>query len=298
MHLHQLKYFVAVVDTGSVTGAAERCFISQPSLSRQLHKLEDGVGKKLFLRAKGKLTPTDAGKALYQHARDILATVAHAKRRVDELDDDTGGRVAIGILPTLAPFMLPSILPALSRTHPNATVMVREEVSNVIVDDLARADLDVLIEVLPFDDNDIEVTRLFTDEFCVTVHKNNPLAQLNEISIEALGDAPFILLDDVHCLAQQIEQYCFRKFFTPRVLFQASQLETVKRLIELQHGISLLPRISIKDEPHSDIFYIKLKGATPSREVVLATAKDRYLSSAAKQFIVIAEEQYREQGAA
>lgn len=293
MHLHQLKYFVSIVETGSMTRAAERCFISQPSISQQLSKLEDNIGKKLFSREHGKLVLTHPGQIMFDHAQKILISVEEAKRRVSDADDTRGGSVSIGILPTLAPFMLSSTLLSLSAKYPDAMVAVREEVSEVIVDAAARGEIDILIEVLHFDETHLNVEPLFSDEFYVAVHQDNPLAKLDEIAIDALDDMPFILLKDIHCLARQIEKYCFNKYFVPKVLFQASELTTIKQLIELQYGISILPGISIDNSPDSSIRYIKLKGERPVRQVVLATAKDRYISPAAEYFVSIVKEQYQ-----
>ena len=293
MHLNQLKYFVSIVETGSVTKAAEHCFISQPSLSQQLTKLEESIGKQLFSRVKGKLILTEPGQILYEQACKILSSVEDAKHRVNDINNTSGGSVSIGILPTLAPFILPNTLVALSEKFPQAMVTVREEISETIVDASARGEIDILIEVLPFDETHLNVESLFLDEFYVAVHQNSPLAKLEEIPIEALDDIPFILLEDIHCLARQIEQYCFNKRFMPKVLFKTSQLATVKQLIEIQYGISILPSIAIDKDPNCCIRYIKLKGETPNREVVLATAKDRYFSPAAEYFIKIVKEQYQ-----
>lgn len=293
MHLHQLKYFVSIVETGSMTKAAERCFISQPSISQQLSKLEDSIGKKLFSRVKGKLILTEAGQLMYEQAQHILAKVAEATQRVSDIDDISGGVVSIGILPTLAPFILPSTLSALSQKYPEATVIVREEISERIVETAVRGELDILVEVMPFDQTYFNVEPLFSDEFYVAVHRDSPLAELNMLPIDALDGIPFILLEDIHCLARQVKQYCFNENFMPKVLFQTSQLATVKQLINLQYGVSILPNIAIDNDPDSTIRYIKLKGETPTREVVLAIAKDRYISPAAEYFISIIKQQYQ-----
>lgn len=293
MHLHQLRYFIAVVETGSVTKAAEHCLISQPSISQQLTKLEDSIGKKLFSRIKGKLVLTEHGQVLYEQARVILRNVEDAKHRVNEVDSTSGGSLAIGILPTLAPFMLPNILLALSEKFPEAIVTVREEISEAIVDAAARGEIDILIEVLPFDETHLNVEPLFSDEFYVAVHQDNPLANFKEIPLNALDDMPFILLEDIHCLSRQIKQYCFNENFMPKVLFQTSQLATVKQLIEIKYGISILPSIAIDKGSGSCIRYIKLQGNIPAREVVIATAKDRYFSPAAEFFINTVKQQYQ-----
>ena len=295
MHLHQLKYFVSVVDTGSVTKAAERCFISQPSISQQLQKLEDSIGRQLFTRNKGKLTLTEAGKVMHQQAKKILSDVEEARHRVCDLGSESGGSLSIGVLPTLAPYMLPNTLQALSEKFPDAMVTVREDISENIVAAAARAELDVLLEVLQFDDSALTYESLFLDEFFVAVHRENALAELTTMPIETLEGMPFILLENVHCLARQIEQYCFNQHFMPKVLFQASQLATVKQLIELQYGISILPAICIDEDRDTDIRYVKLEGETPTREVVIATAKDRYIGPAAEYFISVVKDQFQAQ---
>ena len=293
MHLHQLKYFVSIVETGSMTKAAERCYISQPSISQQLSKLEDSVGRKLFSRVKGKLVLTEAGNIMYEQARKILTDVQEAKHRVSDLDDSRGGAVAIGILPTLAPFMLPSTLLALSRKYPDATITVREEVSETIVEAAGRGELDVLIDVLPFDETNLNIEPLFLDEFFVAVHRDSELAKRDVISTDELEGMSFILLEDIHCLARQIEQYCFNQHFMPKVLFQASQFATVKQLIELEYGISILPSIALDEDVDSRIRYIKLEGETAARNVVVATAKDRYVSPAGEYFVSVVKQQYQ-----
>lgn len=293
MHLHQLKYFVSIVDTGSITKAAERCFISQPSISQQLGKLEDSIGKKLFSRVKGKLILTEAGQVMYKQAQKILCDVEEAKHQVSDLDDTRGGTVAIGILPTLAPFMLPHTLLALSEKYPEATVTVREEISESIVDAAGRGEIDILIEVLPVEEACLNIEPLFADEFYVAVHQDSPFAERNVIPIEELDGVPFILLEDIHCLARQIEKYCFDKRFMPKALFQASQIATVKHLVELNYGISILPKISIDDATDAAIRYVKLEGDVPTRKVVLATAKDRYISPAAEHFVSVVKDRYQ-----
>lgn len=293
MHFHQLKYFVAIVETGSVTKAAERCYISQPSISQQLNKLEDSVGKPLFIRAKGKLIITDAGKVMYEQALAILANVEQTKQRIHNLDENSGGALALGILPTLAPFILPLALSFLSKKYPEARVTVREDISDKIIDGLACGELDIIIDALPFADNNLKVEPLFVDEFYLAVHRDHDLAKQSTISIDALEDMPFILLEDIHCMSQQISQYCMKNHVTPKVMFQASQLATVKQLIELQYGVSLLPRVAFERDAECSIRYIKLKGEPLTREIVMATGFNRYLGPAAQHFMSLVKTQFQ-----
>ncbi|GJL75229.1 LysR family transcriptional regulator [Nitrosomonas sp.] len=295
MQLHQLRYFVSVVNSGSITKAAERCFISQPSISQQIAKLEENVGKKLFARINGKLVLTEPGHILYEQAGKILRSLDEAKRRVSDFDNTNGGSVSIGILPTLAPFLLPSALAALSEKFPNAFVIVREDISESLIAAAKRGELDILIEALPFDENNLSVERLFLDPFYLAVHSGHYLAEMEEIHVDVLEGMSFILLEDMHCLTRQIEQFCFSEQFIPKVAFQASQISTIKLLIESQYGISILPSISREDTLDSKIRYVRLVGGDkmPEREIVLATARDRYYSPAAEFFIKTIKKQYK-----
>ncbi len=287
MQLHQLKYFISVVNTGSITKAAKQCFISQPSISQQITKLEENVGKKLFVKVNGKLVLTNPGHILYEQAIKILQNVDDAKRLVSDFDNASGGSVNVGILPTLGPFLLPSTLGALSEKFPEAVVTVREEISESLIAAVKCGELDILIEALPFDENNLNVEPLFLDPFYLAVHRDSHLAKMDEIHIEALDGMSFILLEDIHCLTRQIEQFCFNARFIPKIAFQASQLNTIMLLIETQYGISILPSISMEENTNSKIRYIKLASndQMPAREIVLATARDRYYSPAAKFFI-------------
>lgn len=295
MQLHRLKYFVSVVNTGSITKAAKQCFISQPSLSQQITKLEESIGRKLFTRINGKLALTEPGHILYEQASKILKNVDDAKRCVRDFDDPKGGSVSIGILPTLGPFLLPSTLGALSEKFPDAVVTVREEISESLIAAAKYGELDILIEALPFDKNNLNVEPLFLDPFYLAVHRDSHLAEMDEIHIGALNGMSFILLEDIHCLTRQIEQFCFRARFLPKIAFQASQLSTIKLLIESQYGISILPSISMEKNVNSKIRYIKLVSddQTPAREIVLATVRDRYYSPAAELFIETVKKQYQ-----
>jgi LysR family transcriptional regulator, hydrogen peroxide-inducible genes activator len=295
MQLHQLKYFVSVVNTGSITKAAKQCFISQPSISQQITKLEENVGKKLFAKVNGKLVLTNPGHILYEQARKILKNVDDAKRRISDFDNANGGSVNIGILPTLGPFLLPSTLGALSEKFPEAVVTVREEISESLVAAAKCGELDILIEALPFDENNLNVEPLFSDPFYLAVHRDSHLAEMDEIHIDALDGMSFILLEDIHCLTRQIEQFCFNARFIPKIAFQASQLNTIMLLIETQYGISILPSISMEENTNSNIRYIKLASNDQmlAREIVLATARDRYYSPAAEFFIETVKKQYQ-----
>lgn len=297
MHLHQLKYFVSVVKTGSITKAAKHCFISQPSISQQISKLEENIGKKLFMKIDGKLVLTKPGNILYEQAVKILTSVDDAKRYIRDADSNKGGEVRIGILPTLAPFILPNALQALSEKYTDVAILIREEISESLIAAAQQGELDILIESLPFNKKNLDIEPLFSDPFYLAVHKSHPLASSKEIHLNSLEGMPFILLEDIHCMTRQIEQFCFSEQFVPKVVFQASQISTIELLIESNYGVSILPAIAtIQKDTDSQIRYVKLvsENQPPKREIVLATVKDRYFSPAAKYFIDTIKKRYQQ----
>ncbi len=248
------------------------------------------------MKIDGKLVLTKPGNILYEQAVKILTSVDEAKRYVRGFDSDKGGEVKIGILPTLAPFILPNALSALSEKFADAVILIREEISESLIAAAQQGELDILIESLPFNEKYLDIEPLFSDPFYLAVHKNHPLASSKEIHVNSLEGMSFILLEDMHCMTRQIERFCFNEQFVPKVVFQASQISTIKLLIESNYGVSILPSIAIQKNTDSQIRYVTLvsENQPPKREIVLATVKDRYFSPVAKYFIDTIKKQYQQ----
>src|SRR5262245_54228885 len=149
MELHQLRYFVAVAQAGSFSRAAERCHVSQPSLSQQIQKLENKLGHRLLDRLGRRAVLTEAGKVLYDRAAMILAAVDNAERQVKDFDATGGGRLAVGAIPTVAPYILPDALEAFARLHPSVEVMIQEDLTGRLLEAAVAGDLDLALVALP-----------------------------------------------------------------------------------------------------------------------------------------------------
>ena len=287
MELHQLRYFVAVADENNFTRAAEACRVSQPSLSQQIIKLEKELGQPLFERLGRRVQMTDAGRFLHERAISILASVDHTQ--ADMLDDlATGhGRVAIGAIITAAPFLLPPLLKRFGRTYPNAEVLVHENLTDHILADCRRGDLDIGIVALPIDDEQLNVEPLFKDELVLCVHPKHKLATKRKVTIQDIAQEPFILLDPIHCLGEQVISFCSGNECRPKVACRSSQILTVQELIALDHGVSLLPASAAKLDKSKHRKYVSLSGVRPHRTMAMVWHKKRHQSEIVGSLIEI-----------
>ncbi|OMH36162.1 LysR family transcriptional regulator [Motiliproteus sp. MSK22-1] len=290
MHLHQLRYFVAIVETGSVTKAAQKCYVSQPSISQQMAKLEDSVGHKFFNRAGRKQELTEAGKLMYQQARQIIESVDSTKKLMSDVRDSAHGKISIGINPTIGPCVLPTLLLRLSDRYPAAMIEVREGVSEVLQSACARDELDIVITASPKIEASLESEVLMEDRFYIAINSDHPLASKDTVVLADLATEPFILLDDIHCLARQIEHFCFDQEFIPKILFQASHVITVKQLLMTNYGVTILPGL-VRDENYDkNISYFSLDTDEAKREIILIKKPDRYINQVTEEFMAITRE--------
>ena len=276
MELHQLRYFVSVADKENFTRAAEACQVAQPSLSQQIIKLEKELGQPLFERLGRRVKITDAGKLLYERATNVLANVDGMKA---ELHDNLGtgeGRVAIGAIVTAAPFLLPPLLKSFGRSFPKAEVVLHENLTDRILEECRRGDLDIGLVALPIEDNQLHVEPLFEDELLVCVHHKHKLATKRRVTIQDVANEPFILLDPIHCLGEQVVSFCRGHECRPRVTCRSSSIITVQELVALDHGVSLLPASAAKVDNSKRRKYVSLSGVQPSRTMAMVWHKKRH----------------------
>src|SRR6187431_1411449 len=200
MEVRQLRYFVAVAETGSFTRAAEREGVTQPTLSEQILRLEskrNGLGRRLFDRLGRKVVLTDAGHELLGRAQGILAAVGEAERAVR--DSGEGGRLRVGAIPTVAPFLLPPAVTRFRKEHPAVQLQLKEDLTERLLADLLAGELDVALMALPIRDDRLHVEKLFAEPLVMALPPKHRLAAKNEVRLGDVVDEPFILLDDMHC---------------------------------------------------------------------------------------------------
>jgi LysR family hydrogen peroxide-inducible transcriptional activator len=285
MELHQLRYFLAVAQTGSFSRAAERCHVSQPALSQQVSKLERGLRQRLFDRLGRRVVLTDAGRLLLDRAGAIVAAVDDTQLRLRDIKDLGGGRLAVGVIPTVAPYLLPPALAWFVEHNPKVELCVQEDVTRNLLAATVAGDLDLALVALPTDDDRLQAEPLLTELLYLALPPGHRLARQRHITVEDLREEPFILLGEMHCLGEQILSFCRTNGCQPRIACRGAQLATIQALIELGQGVSLIPDMARRVESANSPTYRRLADGKPTRTIAAVWHRQRYHSAAAESFL-------------
>ncbi len=292
MELHQLRYFVAVAETGGFSKAAKRCYVAQPSLSQQIIKLEHELGKELFERLNRKVVLTEAGKALLPRAKLILKEADNIKSAILEDVVSGSGTLAVGLIPTIAPYLLPGSLNKYHERFPISRIKINENLTERLIKSIINLDIDTAIMSLPIDDPLIQTKTLFEDPLVLALSPGHPLSKLKNIKIDDLKSVPFIALDEEQCLGEQIKSFCYEKQINPEIICRTWNLSTIQHCVSSGNGIALVPKMLVMTDNTKSCEYREIKGQSPSRAIVAAWHKDRKLSKLALEFVSIVNEVY------
>lgn len=273
MEIHQLRYFVAAAEAGSITQAAKRCRVAQPSLSQQIRKLEESLGVALFDRAGRGVTLTEAGRVLLPRARRILAEVRETTENLRTEVEDGPGRLSIGAIPTMAPYLLPPVLAGLRRDRPGCELVVREDRTAALVDAVVGNELDVAVTSTPIDHPLVEVIVVGREELLVVA----PAAAAGPAEgagggawrADDLRGRETVSLHEMHCLGEQIAGFCARSGVRPNTVCRTTQLSTVLELVRLGLGVSLVPSMAAAADGAPGRVYRRMAPDPPRREVAL-----------------------------
>jgi LysR family transcriptional regulator, hydrogen peroxide-inducible genes activator len=285
MELQQLRYLVAVADSRSFTGAASLCHVSQPTLSHQIKKLEDEVGEPLLQRRKKGAFLTPLGERVYRHAQEILSNVESVRQAASAFSHNIQGCLKIGVIPTIAPYILPRLLRLSQKQHPGITFQLTEEPTENLLASLGKGALDLALLSPPIANAALQTEDLFEDEFLLALPVKHFLSKSRTISLPALRDLPMILMNDTHCLRGQTISFCKRVGFAPKVVIQSSQLDTVLAMVETGQGISLVPAMARKAFSHRKVVFRSLRPERLSRTISLAWSKQMAPSRAFSAFV-------------
>jgi LysR family hydrogen peroxide-inducible transcriptional activator len=283
MELHQLRYFCAVAETGSFSRAAEQSHVSQPSLSQQIMKLEDELGARLFDRLGRSVRLTDVGQTFLPRARSVLHELETAKGDVVERKDSIGGRVSVGVIPTVAPYFLPSRLTSFSRKYPQAELTIVEEITSVLLDRLRASAIDVAILALPIRGHEFETAALLTERLFAALPKNHELAKRRSLSLKDLRSEPFLLLRDGHCFRDTAVAACDRARLHPQVIFESGQFSSLLSMVGAGMGVSIVPEMAI--EKNLPCRYVAIADEQAARTIGMAVLRGRSLSRAHNAFL-------------
>ncbi|MEM6776115.1 MAG: LysR family transcriptional regulator [Planctomycetota bacterium] len=276
MDTDQLENFRCVAELGNFTRAAERLRISQPALSRSIQRLEEEMGQPLFDRKPREVELTDAGLRFQKSVEQILQIIDDTRSEIG--DDGESGRIRVAAIPTVAPFLLPQMLKRFAEDYPKASIVVREDTTDHLLKACKQGEVDVAILALPVQAKYIDVQVLFDEELLLVMPRDHALAQLERISMSDVESHPFILLDEAHCLSDNITSFCRQQSFQPVVVERTSQLIMVQELVSLSHGVSMIPTMARRRDQSTDRVYRSIDGIRPTRTIAAVWNPYRFQS--------------------
>lgn len=246
MNLRALQYFVKLADLRHFSKAAEACFVSQPTLSTQIKKLEDELGVQLVERSPKNIMLTPVGLEIADRARLVLSDIDQLKAVARRSGNPAKGVLRLGLFPTLAPYFLPHVVPSLRRLYPKLRLQLAEEKTDIILRMLRQGELDAALLALPVHDEGLEVEPLFEEPFVLALPDQHPLASKEQITMRDLNGAELLLLEEGHCMREHALEVCALADAHERVDFHATSMETLRQMVAADVGITLMPILAIK----------------------------------------------------
>lgn len=288
MNLRELEYLVALDEERHFNRAAERCFVSQPTLSGQLKKLEEELGVQLVERSTRQVVMTEVGRAIADQARRVLAQSKAIREIAQVYQDPLAGSLHLGLIPTVAPYLLPVIMPAMMGDYPKLKFWLHEYQTVVLLEKLRRAELDMLILALPVETDEFEELDLYQEPFQLAAPKGMDLASRPFITLGDLSQREMLLLEEGHCLRGQALDVCFTAGATEKADFHASSLETLRYMVGEGMGMTLMPELAVRRRMslQDNIRYIRFAQPPPSRRIGMLYRRG---SSRAQSFHALAE---------
>ena len=273
MNLRDLSYVVAVADLGHFGRAAEQCHVSQPALSGQIRKLEDHLGVALFERTKRRVSLTPAGEEVVEKARHVLQLVGQIEDSARSQSDPLSGELRLGLIPTIAPYLTPSLLPALHHHVPKVNLSLREDMTHVLEQALLDGKADAAILATDVSHPRLDQIRLYNEPFWIALPNKHALTMHDEVELDDLKSEDLLLLEDGHCLRDQVLSFC-----TPgrkvrgKISTQQTSLNTILALVGAEAGVTLVPALSLRGPwvTDSGIAVRKEKSGKAKRSITLA----------------------------
>ena len=296
MTLTELRYIVAVARERHFGRAAEACFVSQPTLSVAVKKLEEELDVRIFERGGNEVTVTPLGEAIVRQAQQVIEQAAAIKEIAKSGKDPLSGPLKLGIIYTIGPYLLPDLVRQAIERTPQMPLMLQENFTVKLLEMLRTGDIDCAIMAEPFPDAGLAVAPLYDEPFMVAVPKKHPLARRKQVSSEELKRETMLLLGTGHCFRDQVLEVCpeFARFSSDadgiRKSFEGSSLETIKHMVASGMGVTVVPQLSVPRTPQPHVTYLRFAPPVPTRRVVLAWRRSftRYEAIAALRNAVYA----------
>jgi LysR family transcriptional regulator, hydrogen peroxide-inducible genes activator len=293
VNLRDLQYLVAVADYRHFGEAAAACLVSQPTLSTQLKKLEAELGVELVERNPRHISLTEAGERIVEKARDVLGGVDAIQAIARTARDPESGTIRLGLIPTLAPYLLPHVVPAMHARFPRLELLLSEEKTDVLLDRLRDGRVDAAVLARPVNDAQLHEELLFAEDFLLAAPCEHPLAQAaGPVPTSVLADHEVLLLDEGHCLRDQALSVCHLVGAAERGGFRATSLETLRQMVAAGVGLTLLPRLAVQPpvSPSTNVRVVEFSEPVPRREIAMYWRR----TSAYRQFLPSLAETLRE----
>jgi LysR family transcriptional regulator, hydrogen peroxide-inducible genes activator len=283
MEFHQLRYVCAIADTGNFSRAAERCQIAQPSLSQQVLKLEEELGTKLFDRLGRSIRLTEAGRAFIPRARAILEQMEAARSSAADQNTDLRGSVAVGVIPTVAPYLIPNYAARFAKRYPDAKLRIVEETTSVLVEGLRDLSIDLAILALPLRHKELELFPIRTEPLFAALSTHHPRASAKSLALKDLRGESFVMLRDGHCFRDLSIATCTRARITPHIAFESGQFSSLLGMVAAGVGVSLVPEMAI--DRNVACRYVRLNDPQATRTIVTAVVRGRSFNRVQQAFI-------------
>jgi len=275
--LTQLEYIIAVDTYRHFVTASEKCFVTQPTLSMQIKKLEDDLGVMIFDRTKQPIVPTEIGAKIIEQARITLSAGKKIPELIKENSNTVSGELTIGIIPSLAPYLLPRFIGSFTQKYPLVKVKIVELMTEEIIVQLKKDIIDVGILVTPLNEMGVLEKPLFYEKMVLYIHKDHPLAKKKVLKTTDIATPDLWLLSKGHCFRSQVMNLCSYQRSAQNELpfeYESGSLETLKKFVEKEGGFTLLPELAIDEQEKKSEIRIKQFDVTPLREVSFAYTRN------------------------
>ncbi len=275
MTLVQLEYIVAVDEKRHFAEAAKMCFVTQPTLSMQIQKLEEQLEIQIFDRSKHPVLPTEIGERIIKQARIILIEANKLKTVISDEKEILSGELRVGIIPTLSPYLLPLFINDFLETYPDVNLEIQELITDQIIERIERNQLDIGIIVTPIDHDQMEELPLFYEEFVAYVSNTNKLSKKLELKGSDINLDDVWVLNEGHCFRNQVLNICKpRKSKSEKFRFECGSLEALKKIVDHHNGLTLLPELATLDMTNIELDKVRtFEDPVPVREVSLVVHK-------------------------
>lgn len=279
MTLTELRYIVAVAQEKHFGRAAQRCFVSQPTLSIAIKKLEEELGLALFDRSSNEIMTTDAGQRIVVQARRVLEEADRIKLMANQEQSELEGIFKLGLIFTIAPYLLPKLILSLREMAPEMPLQLDENYTDVLKESLKRGDLDAIVVAEPFVETGLETIPLYDEPFFVIVPKGHAFEQLDEVTPKQLGEERVLLLTEGNCMRDNVLASCQELASRQKIQglsnsIQGSSINTIRHMVASGLGISVMPATALTENDHLLFSIIPFTSPTPERRVVLASRRN------------------------